>query len=65
MLKLTMKVAAASENILLSKQHFSSLSVYQRMTSWESKHSLAVIRVQGLITQHLTLSLCIPVGPVI
>lgn len=67
MLKFTMKVAAASENIfiLLSKQCFSLLSAYQRVTSSESKYKPVVIRVQGLITQHLTFSLCIPVGSVI
>lgn len=67
MLKFTMEVAAASENILilLSKQHFSLLFAYQRVTSLESKYSLVVTRVQGLITQHLIFSLCIPVGPFI
>lgn len=70
MLKFTMKVAAVSQNILilLSKQHFSLLSAYQRVTSLErrvSKYSLVVTRVQRLITQHLTFSLCIPVGALI
>lgn len=70
MLKFTVEAAAASENIfiVLSKQHFSSLSAYQRGTSSEkrvSKYSLAVIRAQGLITQHLTFSLGIPAGSVI
>lgn len=57
-----------SENILilLSKQQFSLLFAYQRVTSLEQKKKrLVVIRVQGFITQHLTFSLCIPVGPVI
>lgn len=60
MLKFTMEAAAARENvyILLSKQHFSSLPAYQRVTSSErrvSKYSPVVIRVQGLIssTSHL------------